>query len=103
MTLVNWLIFHASVGFFTPAVFVYALVICFAPSIFVLWQERTQWQEFHSRRQLDRAREILEATQTALRCMFSSLWDASCTCDVDGVISSSTPHLEQLLAGGENL
>jgi hypothetical protein len=35
--------------------------------------------------------------------MLSSVWDASCTCNADGSISSSTPHLELLLGGGENL
>merc|ERR1719333_1173584 len=31
--------------------------------------------------------------------MLSSFWDASCTCNIEGEILSSTPHLEQLLGG----
>merc|ERR1711871_1683873 len=41
--------------------------------------------------------------QATLHCMFSSVWDASCTCYLDGTIASSTPHLDQLLGGGHNL
>ena len=102
--MVPWIIFHRVVGYWRLSMICFAIVGCvLVPSCCFAWREKLQWQQFHANRQLDCERDILEATQTALRCLLSSLWDASCTCDITGVISSSTPHLNQLLGGGGDL
>jgi hypothetical protein len=65
--------------------------------------EDLRWQQFQAYQQLDRERQALEATQETLHCRLSSVWDASCTCNAEGNISSSTPHLELLLGRGQDL
>merc|ERR1740130_209923 len=64
---------------------------------------KDRWHSCEKTRMLENERALLMATQNTLHGMLSSLWDASCTCNVSGTISSSTPHLEQLLGGGEDL
>jgi len=83
---------------------IYGLVFVVAvPTIAATWLRQLQWHQFQVNRQLERERQVIKAMQTTLHCMFSSVWDASCTCHPDGTIASSTPHLDQLLGGGQNL
>jgi len=62
-----------------------------------------RWESFRTTRALKQEQRVLKATQVVLHGMLSSLWDASCTCSTDGAISSSTPHLNQLLGAAKNL
>merc|ERR1740130_2135617 len=64
---------------------------------------KDRWHSCEKTRMLENERALLMATQNTLHGMLSSLWDASCTCNVSGNISSSTPHLEQFLGGGQDL
>jgi len=104
---IAWLLFHHMSGFcqeygFAKGIIFGAGISVCVPICFSL-RERMQWLKFQANRELDRQMEILEATQTALHSMLSSLWDASCTCDLDGVVSYCTPHLAQLFGGGKDL
>jgi hypothetical protein len=107
INITTWLLFHKMVGFWDTHGLVKAttfgvLVWAAAPILFI-FRERIQWSQFRAMRELDREREIVEATQKVLRSMLSSLWDASCSCDTRGVICSSTPHLAQLFGRGDDL
>ena len=46
---------------------------------------------------------MLEDMQSTLHTMLSSQWDASCTCNASGYLLSSTPHLDEMIGGGQYL
>ena len=99
-TIISWLLFHNKVGFWRSSMVIFGVLLTVLQALLCVFLERLQWQQFHANAQLDRERFILVSTQTTLHGMLSSFWDASCTCDVDGSILSSTPHLDQLLGWG---
>jgi len=78
-------------GFFCVAAYINHLAV------------KSRQQQFLTNYVLEEERQLLLATQKALHGMLSSLWDASCTCNSHGIISSSTPHLEQLLGATRDL
>jgi len=100
-----WLCFHHLVGFLNnnPACVGSALLACMILSYMQHAVNEERWESFQTMLTLKQEQRVLKATQVVLRGMLSSLWDASCTCSTDGAISSSTPHLNQLLGATKNL
>lgn len=99
-----WLWFHRSAGFLTVPCVLYGVLSCMALICSHHLVNKFRWEHVQTTCALERAlehsntqRELVIATQNTLHRMLSSLWDASCTSNTHGTISSSTPHLEQLL------
>jgi hypothetical protein len=103
ISFVSWLTFHWIVGFWKAPMVIFGFSMAIFQTYLVTWLEELRWQQFQAYQQLDRERQALEATKETLQCMLSSVWDASCTCNAYGDISSSTSHLELLLGGGQDL
>jgi len=100
-----WLCFHHLVGFLNgnPACVCFAFFACMILVYMQHTLNKERWESFQTTRALKQEQRVLKETQVVLHGMLSSLWDASCTCSTDGAISSSTPHLNQLLGAAKNL
>ena len=98
-----WLHFHHLVGFLNVTCVFFAIAYCVAITYLEHLTNKDRWDYFQTVRALEEERKLLVATQQTLHGMLSVLWDASCTCNTHGVISSSTRHLEQLLGAAEDL
>lgn len=55
------------------------------------------WQEFHANELLVKERSLLQSMQDSLRGILSSIFDASCVCDVNGQLLECSPHLQDIL------
>merc|ERR1711933_243537 len=83
-----WLYFHYSVGFINLPCIMFAVILCviFAYGHQLIMQDR--WQHWQTTRALEDERRLLVEAQEALHRILSGLWDASCTCNAHGSISS---------------
>jgi len=97
----GWWHFHYQAAFLNVDIAISPLL--YASMMIYLQRQANQEREvsFQATCLLEEEHKLLIATQKALHGMLSSLWDASCTCNVHGIISSSTPHLTQLLGSAK--
>ena len=98
-----WLYFHHVIGFLQLTVVIFGATSCVVICYFQHLTNQERWESFQTRRALEGERKLLMTTQKALHGMLSILWDASCHCNTLGDISSTTPHLQQLLGVDEDL
>lgn len=79
---------------------VYVFQFIFLDLAAAAYLDRTRWKLFKAEHGLKQERQLLEATQRTLMGMLSSIFDASCTCDANGLSLSRTPQLHALLCKG---
>jgi len=104
----GWLRFHFLAGYIediSQFLLTVLSVYMFSSAVILVRERIAQFgfELFQTTRSLEEERKLLKATEHVLHGMLSSLWDASCTCDTHGVISTSSPHLNQLLGAAEDL
>ena len=90
--MVGWSVFHYTIGYYPPSCILY--VLCVSGGVmythFLALDQR--WHTFKVTRELEKERRLLVGTQVALHGMLSTLFDASCTCRIDGVLITCTPQ-----------
>lgn len=92
-----WMLFHYIQSFLEPVVLFWGLGWPAIEMVGFHFAERREWSLFQVVEHERHARSLSESLKEAMRGMLNVVFDASCECDAQGRLVTSSHHLQSLL------